>query len=174
MLASGTSRLSGEPARDRVEAGLRRELRVALAALVEQKGLDVLSMALQLGRRKASRADKLTAAERMPKIRPMTWEQRDAFLEAAAGERRYIALFTVLAKAGLRPGEAFALKPGDLDLRGRTMRVERSWSLGRVKPTKTYEERVERAVRQTELLRRVITDNAPTAVGPGGDRNMGA
>jgi integrase len=47
----------------------------------------------------------------------------------------------VLAKAGLRPSEAFALTLGDLDLLERTMRVERAWSLGRVKATKTYEER---------------------------------
>ena len=53
--------------------------------------------------------------------------------------RRSVAL---LAKAGLRPGEAFAIKPGDLDLRERTVRVERAWNLGRIKPTKTYEERV--------------------------------
>jgi integrase len=98
--------------------------------------------ALQLGRRKASRADKLNAAERQQRIRPMSWDQRDAFLEASGKERPYVALFAVLAKAGLRPGEAFALKPGGVDLRERTVRVERAWNLGRIKPTKTYEERV--------------------------------
>ena len=53
----------------------------------------------------------------------------------------YATLFAVLAKAGLRPGEAFALKPGDIDWTERTVRVERAWNLERVKPTKTYEER---------------------------------
>jgi integrase len=89
-----------------------------------------------------NRADKLTSAERLQKIRPMTWEQRDAFLAAAAGERQYAALFVLLVKAGLRPSEAFALRPGDIDWRGRTLRVERAWNLGREKPTKTYEERM--------------------------------
>jgi integrase len=70
----------------------------------------------------------------------MTWEQRDALLAVCASDRRHATLFAVLAKAGLRPGEAFALKPGDLDLRERTLRVERAWSLG-LKATKTYEER---------------------------------
>ena len=74
-------------------------------------------------------------------VRPMNWEQRDAFLEAAKRGRRYYPLFATLAKTGLRPGEAFALQPGDLDVRGRTLRVERALSLGRIKPTKTYEER---------------------------------
>ena len=51
-------------------------------------------------RRKNARADKLTAAERMQKIRPMTWEQRDAFRAAAAArEPRHATLFAVLAKA---------------------------------------------------------------------------
>jgi integrase len=54
----------------------------------------------------------------------------------------HLTLFAILAKGGLRPGEAFALKPGDLDLRARTIRVERAWNHGRIKATKTYEERV--------------------------------
>jgi len=70
----------------------------------------------------------------------MTWEQR-AFLEAAAGEPRYATMSAVLAKAGLRPGEGFALQPGDIDWGERTLRIERAWNLGRVKATKTYEER---------------------------------
>lgn len=31
----------------------------------------------------------------------MTWEQRDAFLAAADGERRYATLFELLVKGGL-------------------------------------------------------------------------
>ena len=69
-------------------------------------------------------------------------EQRDAFLAACAGERRYGALFHLLAKAGLRPGEGFALRPGDLDLRAHQVRVERAWVQGRLKSTKTAEARL--------------------------------
>ena len=122
-----------------------RLMRAALSAMLSDAADDDIidgNPALQLGRRKASRADKLSAAERIQKVRPMSWEQRDAFLEAARIDRRYGTLFLVLAKSGVRPGEAFALTPGDLDLRAGTMRVERAWSLGRVKPTKTAEERV--------------------------------
>jgi integrase len=71
----------------------------------------------------------------------MTWEQRDAFLVARSAERCYDAVFATLAKAGVRPGEAFALKLEDLDLGERTVRVERAWNRGRVKATKTHEER---------------------------------
>lgn len=100
-----------------------------------------MNPSFQIGRRKASRADKLTSSERLQKVRPLTWEQRDALLAEVKDDRRHAALFQLLAKAGLRPGEAFALKPGDIDWKGRTLRVERAWNLGRVKPTKTYEER---------------------------------
>jgi integrase len=46
-------------------------------------------------------------------------------LEASSKERPCAVLFALLAKAGLRPGDAFAIKPGDLDHRERTVRVER-------------------------------------------------
>jgi integrase len=94
-----------------------RLMKAALSAMlsdVADDGIIDSNPALQLGRRKASRADKLSAAERIQKVRPLSWEQRGAFLEAAAAERPYGTLFALLAKGGLRPGEAFALKPGDL------------------------------------------------------------
>ena len=60
----------------------------------------------------------------------MTWEQRDAFLAAAAAEPRYTTLLPLLAKTGVRPGQGFALRPGDIDWGERTVRVERAWNLG--------------------------------------------
>jgi integrase len=121
-----------------------RLMRAPLSTMLSDAADDGIIMAnpaFQVGRRKTNRADKLTAAERIQKIRPMTWEQRDAFLAAEAAEPRYATLFSLLAKTGMRPGEAFALKPGDIDWGERTVRVERAWNLGRVKSTKTYEER---------------------------------
>jgi site-specific recombinase XerC len=85
-----------------------RLMRAALSAMLSDAvddGIIVANPALQLGRRTASRADKLTSAERLQKVRPMTWEQRDAFLAAAAVEKLYSALFLLLAKAGLRPAK---------------------------------------------------------------------
>jgi integrase len=89
--------------------------------------------------RKKRRAGTVTGADRVRKIKPMSWEQRTRFLEAAQQERRFFVVFQVLAKAGLRPGEAFALKPGDIDFRAWTLQVERAVNLGRIKSTKTYE-----------------------------------
>src|SRR5262249_18397453 len=47
----------------------------------------------------------------------------------------------MLARAGLRPGEALALKWEDLDFGKRNINVERSVRSGRVGPTKTGEAR---------------------------------
>jgi integrase len=95
------------------------------------------------GRTRGRRAETLTASERLEKIRPMSWEHRDTLLAAAAAlSRRYHALFELLLKAGLRPGEAFALTPADLDLARQTVRVERAATMGgRIKDTKTHEMR---------------------------------
>jgi integrase len=77
-----------------------------------------------------------------PTMRPMTREQRDAFLEEAMKKQPHGALFTVMAKAGLRPSEAYALQPGDVDWNGATLRVERALDRDRTaKETKTHEQR---------------------------------
>jgi integrase len=94
------------------------------------------------GRKRGKRADVLSAAERLQKIRPLSWDQRDALLAEAAVDRRHAALVATLAKAGLRPGEGFALKVGDVDSKNLTVRVERSATDdGSVKDTKTHETR---------------------------------
>jgi integrase len=88
----------------------------------------------------------------------MTWEQRQAFLDAATAERRHFALFATLVYAGLRPGEGFALRPGDLDFPQRLIRVERAWSLRREKDTKTHDQRaVEMSRNLTRILREHLT-----------------
>jgi integrase len=103
-------------------------MRAALSAMLSDAADDRIIMAnpaFQVGRHKTNRTDKLTSAERVQKVRPMTREQRDAFLEAASGEKRYPTPFAVLARAGLRPGEVFALEPGDIDW-GETTRGPRT------------------------------------------------
>jgi integrase len=121
-----------------------RLMRAALSSMLSDAaddGLIPTNPALHLGRRRAGRADALTPAERQQRIRPMSIEERDAFLKEIAREPRYSGLFATLAYAGLRPGEGFALKPGDLDFRNRLIRIERALSLGTIKDTKTHETR---------------------------------
>lgn len=76
-----------------------------------------------------------------PKVRAMTREQRDRLLNETP--EPYRALFALMAFSGLRPGEAYALKPSDLDLEMGIVRVERSVSIHdqSIKGTKTNEER---------------------------------
>jgi integrase len=121
-----------------------RLIKAALSSLLTDAVDDELieaNPALQIGRKKR-RAGMVTASERVRSVRPMTWEQQTLLLDAArAGGWRFYALFATLAKTGLRPGEAMALQPGDVDLRSRALNVERAISLGRIKATKTHERR---------------------------------
>jgi integrase len=120
-----------------------RLIKAALSSMLTDAVDDELieaNPALQVGRKKR-RAGLVTAADRVRAIKPMTWEQRTLLLDAAMGEPRWAAFFATLAKAGLRPGEAFALRPDDLDFREQTISVERAVSYGRIKSTKTYERR---------------------------------
>jgi integrase len=63
----------------------------------------------------------------------------------AGGRMRDATLVSVLAYAGLRPGEALALRWGDV--RNRTILVERALALGELKETKTGQRRTVRLLR---------------------------
>lgn len=119
--------------------------------------------ALQMGRRRRKRADSLSQAERLKKIRPMSAEQLGAFLAAARQpkHRRLYPLFLLLARAGLRPGEAFGLQWDNVDLVERTLLVERSFSRGEVNTTKTGESRrVDMSQELARALRRLEVERA--------------
>ncbi len=92
------------------------------------------------GRRK--QAGQLTRRDRTKKVRAMDAGQLSRFLAAAAEhESRLHPLFLTMARTGLRPGEALAVRWSDLDLATRTLHVRRALSLGEEGPTKTGEER---------------------------------
>jgi integrase len=76
----------------------------------------------------------------------MSEEQFAAFIEAAQDpkEREFGPFFILLAKTGLRPSEAIALLPSDIDEKKRKIRVKKVYLLnsGRIRPyTKTGVER---------------------------------
>src|SRR5262249_41252060 len=56
------------------------------------------------------RPDSISDAERRRKIRPMEQGHLSAFLTAAQTDARHYPLFLLLARTGLRPGEAYALQ----------------------------------------------------------------
>jgi integrase len=122
-----------------------RLIRAALSTVLSDAvddGYLATNPAFGAGRKRGKKAEALTQAERLQKIRPLSWKDRDALLSEAASDRRHSALFATLVKAGLRPGEGFALKPMDIDFKNQTLRVERAATDdGQVKDTKTHEAR---------------------------------
>jgi len=122
-----------------------RLIRAALSTVLSDAvddGYLATNPAFGAGRKRGKKADALTQAERLQKIRPLSWTDRDALLPEAASDRRHFALFATVVKAGLRPGEGFALKPMDIDFKNQTLRVDRAATdHGQVKDTKTHETR---------------------------------
>lgn len=117
-----------------------RLMRAALSALMSDaldQGLVRSNPAIGGGRRR--RGERQTEGERQQAINPMSRPQRDAFLTAArAHARRWAPVFELLAKTGLRPSEAFALRPEDLDAEVGTLMIARSWTGRQMQPTKTH------------------------------------
>lgn len=134
-----------------------RLMRAALSSLLSDAVEDELIPAnpcLQIRGRSRRGAEQVTAIERQQQIQPMTLAQRETFLATARRRRANPLLFEVLAKTGLRPSEAYALRGEDLDLAGGRVHVERAWVRGRLKATKTAQTRwVDMPDRLTAALR---------------------
>jgi len=115
---------------------MRAALSSVLAEAVED-GLIVTNPCLYRGGRRR-KAGTVSKADRHAAIRPMSFDERDRFL-AEAHKTSLGVLFELLAKGGLRPSEAYALRIDDLDLRARSVRVERALELStrKIKSTKT-------------------------------------
>ena len=100
---------------------------------------------MQVGQGKKKHVTQLTHDDVLSRLRPMTWAQLEVFDHSMSVlqhdgllDPRYQMLFVLMAKTGMRPGEAIALQPGDVDVRQHTIRIERAATLGgQVKSTKT-------------------------------------
>ena len=137
---------------------IRAVLSVLLSDAVDD-GIILANAALQLRGSRRRRPDSISQAERQKKIRPMDHGQLAAFLAAAQADSRHYPLFLLLARTGLRPGEAYALQWGDLDFRGRELRVERALSAGAIETPKTGQTRtVDMSDQLTRTLRRLEID----------------
>jgi len=126
-------------------------LSAVLMAALDEEIVDA-NVSLNLNRRKRGQA-----RQQQPQKRPkaMTFEEREAF-NATAFTRPLLGPYFILGnEAGFRPTEGLALRPGDVDLRGRTLRIERNLEKdGTPRPTKTYETRtVELSTLAVTILR---------------------
>jgi integrase len=118
-----------------------------------EDGFLVVNPAQGLSRRGRSGPGTISQAERQASIRPLSVSQLDTFLSTVrdAGAPQEAVLFLTLADAGLRPGEALALRWTDLDVATQEILVERALAGTTIKPTKTYTRR------RVELTPRLLT-----------------
>jgi len=76
-------------------------------------------------------------AVRQEEIKAMTREQLAAFLKVSDQDRRYAPFFLLLARTGMRLGEALALQWDDVHFQAREIRVARALSAGRIETPKS-------------------------------------
>ncbi len=127
-------------------------IRALLNAAVDD-GLILANPAARLGRHLRLVQ---TPTARQEEIKAMTRQQLAAFLTAAAPDRRYYPLFLLLARTGMRIGEAFGLQWGDLDFQVREIRVARALSAGRIETPKSGHGRtVDMSLQLAAVLRRL-------------------
>jgi integrase len=127
------------------QAGLSKNtvrlIRACLSAMLAEAtddGLLKANPAMSMSRRQGRKsADALSRSERLKAIRPMSEQQLAAMLMTAREDAEYFPLLLTLARTGVRPGEAMALKWEDLNLSERVISVERAVSAGQIGTTKT-------------------------------------
>jgi integrase len=113
-------------------------LRALLNAAVDE-GIIAINPAERLGRHLRLVAP---ATARQEEIKAMTRRQLANLLGASAAaakeyERRHYELFLLLARTGMRLGEALALQWEDVDFPNREIRVARAFSAGRIETPKS-------------------------------------
>jgi integrase len=106
---------------------------------------------------KRSRAAEGKQQER---LQPLTREEVSLLLEACrAYYPGHYALVLLLVRAGLRIGEALALRWGDVDFNGRFAEVRQTWSNGRLTITKgNRRRRVDLSLHLTETLKALLVE----------------
>lgn len=140
-----------------------RLIRATLSTVLSEAAEEgVISTNPLIGQRQRRRGAKTPTAD----VSVLTWEQKQIF-EAKIVELQnagqlspsYAGLLFLMLHTGLRPGEARALKPGDIDFQGKRLRVERAATEGgAIKSTKTGEARwVDLGPQTIERLRTHLT-----------------
>jgi integrase len=110
---------------------IRATLSVMLAEAVDDGDIDSNPATLPVRKKGKKKAAAVP-------MHPFEETELSRLLEAArVRDPEYLPLFLLLARTGLRPGEAFALEWADLDFPKRKLNVERALSAGVVGTTKT-------------------------------------
>jgi integrase len=134
--------LNGKRKQGTLSKNTIRLIRAALSAMLGEALDDELiadnPAAIPSRRRGKKGNETISAAERQKSIRPFSDDELGRVLSwVNKGDAEYYPLFMLLARTGIRPGEAFALKWTDIDFAHRKILVERALSAGKIGPTKT-------------------------------------
>ena len=134
----------------RLSAATVRNLKAYLSAVLSEAVDDEM-----ITFNPAAGTGRLIKRAKSKEIRPFTWEEV-ALFEEAMKERypRYYPLFLTALRTGMRLGELVALKPGDLDFKGKFIEVRRSYSRGHLTTPKSGKgRRVDMSAGLAEVLR---------------------
>jgi integrase len=127
----GSTRFGGKPLADiTVRTGLLA-LRLILARAVRMKMLPGNPM----------NEVEWRSAPRVENVDPFTTAELRAILATPALDADLVTMLELWIRTGLRAGELTGLQPQDLDLDAGTVLVRRTWTRGRLGPTKTGRER---------------------------------
>lgn len=102
-------------------------------------------------------------------VEPFTFEEAEHFLETCRKfEPGYYAFFLTAFRTGMRLGELLGLRWGDIDWRGKFIRVERSFKNNLMSETKTGKvRRVDMSDQLIEVLRSLYTKRKEEGLGTG-------
>ncbi len=93
---------------------IRSTLSVIMSDAIED-GIITLNPCSGINQGRRTRAGRSFRKKRRKRVRPFNAQEREAFLEAIQGQ--WLGpLFETMLRCGLRPGEAYALTPNDVDL----------------------------------------------------------
>jgi integrase len=93
------------------------------------------------------------ALPRVENVEPFTGhELRSILASANSVSADFATLLRVWAQTGMREGEILGLKRSDIDFEDGTIRIERTWTRGRIGPTKTG------AARTVSLVHPIVED----------------
>ena len=117
---------------------IRATLSVILGEALDDELIKTNPAAIPSRRRGKKGDGTMSAGDRQKAIRPSSDHELAKVLEAASEhDPEYHPLFLLLARTGMRPGEAFALQWTDLNFTKRKILFERAFSDGELGTTKT-------------------------------------